>query len=151
MSELASLYQELILDHARRPHGFGLVEHPSAESHQLNPTCGDEITLQLNVADGTVTSVTWEGHGCAISQSSASLLAQLFDGLPVSELEPRIDSFRTMMRSRGTVEPDEELLGDAAVLSGASKFIARVKCAMLAWVAAEDALSKLPDAPRRGA
>ncbi|KQX07609.1 MULTISPECIES: Fe-S cluster assembly sulfur transfer protein SufU [unclassified Leifsonia] len=144
MSDLAGLYQELILDHAKRPHGYGLVEHPSAESHQLNPTCGDEITLQLNVADdGTLTSVTWEGHGCAISQSSASLLAQLFAGLPVSQLQPRIDSFRTMMRSRGTVEPDEELLGDAAVLSGASKFIARVKCAMLGWVAAEDALTRL--------
>ncbi|KQQ94294.1 nitrogen fixation protein NifU [Leifsonia sp. Leaf325] len=144
MSDLAGLYQELILDHAKRPHGYGLVEHPSAESHQLNPTCGDEITLQLNVADdGTLTSVTWEGHGCAISQSSASLLAQLFDGLPVEELQPRIDSFRTMMRSRGTIEPDEDLLGDAAVLSGASKFVARVKCAMLGWVAAEDALTKL--------
>jgi nitrogen fixation NifU-like protein len=148
VSDLASLYQELILDHAKRPHGYGLVQDPSAQSHQLNPTCGDEITLQLNVADdGTLRSVTWEGHGCAISQSSASLMAQLFDGLPVGELEPRIESFRTMMRSRGTVEPDEDLLGDAAVLSGASRFVARVKCAMLAWVAAEDALTQLPPRP----
>lgn len=148
MSDLASLYQELILDHAKRPHGYGLVEHASAQSHQLNPTCGDEITLQLTVAaDGTLEPVSWEGHGCAISQSSASLMAQLFDGLPVSELAPRIDAFRTMMRSRGTVEPDEEMLGDAAVLSSASKFVARVKCAMLAWVAAEDALAQLPERP----
>ena len=145
MSDLQSLYQELILDHSKRPHGFGLVENATSESHQLNPTCGDEVTLQLTVADDRVTAISWEGHGCMISQASASLLAELVnaDGFTRPELTERIDGFREMLRSRGTAEPDEDLLGDAAVLSGVSRYSARVKCAMLAWVAAEDALVKI--------
>ncbi|MET0992058.1 MAG: Fe-S cluster assembly sulfur transfer protein SufU, partial [Lacisediminihabitans sp.] len=109
------------------------------------PTCGDEITLELHRdrATDVVTAVRWEGHGCAISQASASLFSGLAEGLTTTEISARIDSFREAMRSRGTVEPDEELLGDAVVLGGVSKYIARVKCAMLAWVAAEDALAKL--------
>ena len=142
--DLQNLYQELILDHSRTPHGFGLRGEIAAQSHQINPTCGDEITLQVHRADdGTVEAIAWEGHGCAISQASASLLAELAEGLSVADLQVRIDSFRTAMRSRGSIEPDEELLGDAVVLGGVSKYIARVKCAMLAWVAAEDALLKL--------
>ncbi len=143
-AELQSLYQELILDHSRTPHGFGLNGDVAAQSHQLNPTCGDEITLQVHVAgDGTIARLAWEGHGCAISQASASLLAELAEGLTVAELTVRIDAFREAMRSRGKIEPDEELLGDAAVLGSVSRYVARVKCAMLGWVAAEDALRKL--------
>lgn len=143
MSDLQNLYQELILDHSRTPHGFGLREEIAARSHQINPTCGDEVTLQVHRApDGSVEAIAWEGHGCAISQASASLLAELAEGLTVEELEVRIDAFRTAMRSRGKIEPDEELLGDAAALGGVSRYVARVKCAMLAWVAAEDALQK---------
>jgi nitrogen fixation NifU-like protein len=147
-SELQGLYQQVILDHARTPHGFGLVDGAAAHSHQLNPTCGDEITLELHVAPGTdvVSAVRWEGHGCAISQASASLFADLADGLTVPDITTRIDSFREVMRSRGTIEPDEELLGDAVVLGGTSKYMARVKCAMLAWVAAEHAITQLPAA-----
>lgn len=140
MSDLQSLYQELILDHSKHPHGYGLVEHPAGQSHQINPTCGDEVTLQLSLDSDRITAITWEGHGCAISQASASLLAQLAPGLSTADLTVRIDSFRDVLRSRGTIEADEELLGDAAVLSGVSRYTARVKCAMLAWVAAEDAL-----------
>ena len=141
--DLRNLYQELILDHSRTPHGFGLRGEIAAQSHQINPTCGDEITLQVHRADdGTVEAIAWEGHGCAISQASASLLAELAEGLSVDELHVRIDAFRTAMRSRGTIEPDEELLGDAAALGGVSRYVARVKCAMLGWVAAEDALRK---------
>lgn len=143
MSDLQNLYQELVLDHSRAPHGFGLRGEIAAQSHQLNPTCGDEVTLQVHrAADGTVEAIAWEGHGCAISQASASMLAVLAEGLTVEELHTRIASFREAMRSRGTIEPDEELLGDAAALGGVSKYVARVKCAMLAWVAAEDALAK---------
>ena len=144
-TDLQNLYQEVILDHSRRPHGFGLQPAPDAHSHQLNPTCGDEITLELHRDQATdvVTAVRWEGHGCAISQASASLFSGLAEGLTTTEITTRIDSFREAMRSRGTIEPDEELLGDAVVLGGVSKYIARVKCAMLAWVAAEDALAKL--------
>lgn len=143
MSDLQNLYQELILDHSRTPHGYGLRGEIAAQSHQLNPTCGDEITLQVHRSDdGSVEAIAWEGHGCAISQASASLLAELAEGLTVPDLGVRIAAFREAMRSRGKIEPDEELLGDAAALGGVSKYVARVKCAMLAWVAAEDALTR---------
>lgn len=142
-SDMQGLYQELILDHSRTPHGFGLRGEIAAQSHQLNPTCGDEITLQMHrAADGTIEAVAWEGHGCAISQASASLFAELVEGMPEADVSHRIDVFREAMRSRGKIEPDAELLGDAAALGGVSKYVARVKCAMLAWVAAEDALRK---------
>ena len=143
-SALEGLYQQVILDHSKRPHGVGLVGDAAARSHQLNPTCGDEVTLELHVDGDTVTAVRWEGHGCSISQASASLLSDLATGLTVPELTVRIDAFREMLRSRGELEPDEELLGDAIVLSGVSRYVARVKCAMLAWVAAEHAVAQLP-------
>jgi nitrogen fixation protein NifU and related proteins len=142
-SAMESLYQEVILDLSRHPHGRGLEPDPAAESHQVNPTCGDEITLQLHLEpDGDhIRAVRWEGHGCAISQASASLFSDLAPGLTIAELSTRIDVFRIAMRSRGTIEPDEELLGDAVALGGVSRYVARVKCAMLAWVAGEEAIS----------
>jgi nitrogen fixation NifU-like protein len=138
------LYQQVILDLSRKPHGFGLEEGAAAESHQLNPTCGDEITLQVHLEPGSdrVASVRWEGHGCAISQASASLFSDLAAGLTRDDLGERIELFRTAMRSKGTIEPDEDLLGDAVALGGVSKYVARVKCAMLAWVAGEEALAR---------
>lgn len=138
---LEGLYQQLILDHSRSPIGFGLVGDAAASSHQMNPTCGDEITLELHIDSGAV-ALRWEGHGCSISQASASLLSELAAGLTMTELSVRIDAFREAMRSRGTIEPDEDLLGDAVVLGGVSRYVARVKCAMLAWVAAEDAIAR---------
>ena len=142
MSELESLYQDIIVDHVKRPRRQGLHEGATVESHQLNPTCGDEVTLQLTLEGDTVTDAAWTGHGCMVSQSSASILAEQLPGLTVSEIDERIESFRASMRSRGEIPVDEELLGDAVALEGAAKFVARVKCAMLAWVAAEDALTK---------
>jgi nitrogen fixation NifU-like protein len=141
-SAMESLYQEVILDLSRRPHGVGLEQGAAAQSHQINPTCGDEITLQLHLEPGTDTirAIRWEGHGCAISQASASLFSDLGPGLTTTELSTRIDAFRVAMRSRGTIEPDEDLLGDAIALGGVSRYIARVKCAMLAWVAGEQAI-----------
>jgi nitrogen fixation NifU-like protein len=140
---LGNLYQEVILDLARRPHAKGLEDGAAASSHQINPTCGDEVTLQLHVDSDRIDRIRWDGDGCAISQSSASILADLAPGLTREELQVRIDAFRTAMRSKGRIEPDEDLLGDAVVLGGVSKYTARVKCAMLAWVAAEDALRQL--------
>jgi len=141
-SAMESLYQEVILDLSRRPHGRGLEDDASAESRQVNPTCGDEITLQLHLDPGTdrIRAIRWEGHGCAISQASASLFSDLGPGLTTSELKDRIELFRVAMRSRGTIEPDEALLGDAVALGGVSRYGARVKCAMLAWVAGEQAI-----------
>jgi len=149
MSALEQLYQQIILDHSKHPHGVGL-EVGEETSHQRNPVCGDEITLALrwNAAGDRVEAVAWEGAGCSISQSSASLLATLAEesadeGSPwtTDELAALIDEFREALRSRGAIPLDEERFGDAAALSGVSRYVARVKCAMLAWVAAEDLLA----------
>ena len=120
MSGLESLYQELILDHSKRPKGKSLAveEGRSATSHQRNPICGDEITLRVRVGDdGAVRDVTWEGAGCSISQASASMLAALVaeeDGMPRAEASALIDGFREALRSRGEIPLDEEVFGDAA-------------------------------------
>lgn len=142
--ELEGLYQQLILDHAREKHGFGLREGGAAESHQLNPTCGDEVTLRVHraAAGGRVDGVSWEGQGCSISTASASLLADAVVDLSDAELAERITAFRELMHSKGAIEGDEELLGDAVALAGVSKYVTRIKCAMLPWVALEDALAK---------
>ncbi|MDE0545070.1 Fe-S cluster assembly sulfur transfer protein SufU [Microbacterium sp. C7(2022)] len=149
---LESLYQELILEHSKRPHGKGLGEEVgrTATSHQRNPICGDEVTLRLRLSDDgeTVREVTWEGSGCSISQASASMLAALIEedggeeGLPREQVTNLIEGFREALRSRGSIPLDEETFADAAALSGVSKFSARVKCAMLAWVALEDDLAR---------
>ncbi|HBS08241.1 MAG TPA: SUF system NifU family Fe-S cluster assembly protein [Microbacterium sp.] len=146
MMSLESLYQELILDHSKRPHGFGLAEADdhTGTSYQRNPICGDEVTLRVRVSDDgqTIRDVTWEGQGCSISQASASMLVDLIDGVPREKAAELIDGFREALRSRGTIELDEDVYEDAAALSGVSKFSARVKCAMLAWVALEEGLAQ---------
>ena len=141
---LEQLYQQIILDHARARHG-GTLQDPApgrktGESHQLNPTCGDEITLRAELSGDTVTGLSWDGQGCAISMASASVLTDLAREIPRAELLSLVDNFREVMRSRGKIQADEEILGDAAALSGVSRYSARVKCAMLAWVALEEAL-----------
>ena len=140
--DLTNLYQQLILDHAKNPRGRVTLEHPTASSHQINPTCGDEVTLSLDVSDGTIAAVGWEGHGCSISQSSASLLSELVEGLSSTDASSLLEEFRTAMRSRGAIELDEERFGDAIALNGVSRYVARVKCAMLPWVALEHALAQ---------
>ncbi|MDR6868034.1 nitrogen fixation NifU-like protein [Microbacterium resistens] len=144
MSGLESLYQELILDHSKRPQGKGLlgeVEDPgTAESHQRNPICGDEITLRARVEGNRIAEVSWDGAGCSISQASASMLTDLVVGMDRAEAAELISGFREALRSRGAIELDEDVYGDAAALTGVSRYVARVKCAMLAWVALEDAL-----------
>lgn len=144
---LQQLYQELILDHSKRPLGRGLAddEGSSATSHQHNPICGDDITLRVRMDGDTVRDVTWEGAGCSISQASASMLVSLTEedgGMTRAEASVLIDGFREALRSRGAIALDEETFGDAAALSGVSRYVARVKCAMLAWVAFEDALAR---------
>lgn len=143
-TNLEQLYQQIILDHAKERHGSGLLEKTGpgtqGESHQLNPVCGDEITLRTVVDSGSVTSISWDGAGCAISMASASVLTDLMEGLQRDEAVELVDTFREVMRSRGTIPADEEVLGDAAAFSGVSRYPARVKCAMLAWVALEESL-----------
>ncbi|WP_291049487.1 Fe-S cluster assembly sulfur transfer protein SufU [Herbiconiux sp.] len=141
--ELEGLYQQVILDHAKEKHGYGLRDAASGTSHQINPTCGDEVTLNVHRGEaGRIASISWEGQGCSISTASASLLADLVDELTADELEQRIGAFRELMQSKGALEGDEELLGDAVALGGVSRYITRIKCAMLPWVALEDALAK---------
>ncbi|WP_343319828.1 Fe-S cluster assembly sulfur transfer protein SufU [Arthrobacter sp. TMP15] len=154
MSSLDSLYQQIILEQAKTRHGADLpadqlqvsnLPQGMGQCHQLNPVCGDEITLRVETSSGPETSrsisgIHWSGDGCSISMASASILSELAIGLQAEELQELIENFREVMRSRGKLAGDEEILGDAAALSGVSKFPARVKCAMLAWVAAEDAL-----------
>ena len=143
MSDLQSLYQQVILDHAREKHGFGLREDAAATSHQYNPTCGDEVTLGVHPgADGRIEAISWEGHGCSISTASASLLSDLVNDSDRAELAAAVAAFRELMQSKGALEGDEELLGDAVALAGVSRYVTRVKCAMLPWVALEDALLK---------
>lgn len=152
MNGLDSLYQELILDHSKHPRGRGLdaAEGRTAESHQHNPVCGDDVTLRAHVSDdGTrLLDVAWEGSGCSISQASASMLAALIaedagdSGMPRDQVDALIEKFRDALRSRGQIPLDEETFADATALSGVSKFSARVKCAMLPWVALEDALTR---------
>lgn len=145
MSALDGLYQELILDHSKRPIGKGELEAPpgtlTASHHEFNPSCGDELTLSIAVdpETGKIEKLAWEGTGCSISMASVSILAQLLrdESLTMAEAQTRVDAFRQMIQSRGEIEPDEDLLGDAIALQGVAKFVMRVKCAMLGWVALE--------------
>ncbi|ERG63846.1 hypothetical protein L332_05090 [Agrococcus pavilionensis RW1] len=140
---LAGLYQELILEHAKRRSGEGVLEPADAERFLRNPTCGDEIRLRVRLDGETVDAVGWEGQGCSISQASASVLAEDVPGLTAAGARSRIEALRELLRSRGSVEPDEALLGDAVAFAGVARFPMRVKCAMLAWVALEEALDEL--------
>ncbi|MBK0418394.1 SUF system NifU family Fe-S cluster assembly protein [Leucobacter sp. CSA1] len=145
MSALDGLYQEVILDHSKRPIGKGELDAAegslTASHHEFNPSCGDELTLSIAVdpETGRIDGLAWEGQGCSISMASASVLSQLVrdDELDVEEAQRRIDVFRDMIQSRGEADPDEDLLGDAVAFQGVSKFVMRVKCAMLSWVALE--------------
>ena len=139
---LESMYQEIILDHYKNPHGRGLREPFDAESFQVNPTCGDEVTLRVKVDDGKVADVSYEGQGCSISQASASVLYELVRGRKVTDALATGDAFTEVMTSRGTVEPDEEVLGDGIAFAGVAKYPARVKCALLAWMAFKDAVAR---------
>ncbi len=136
------MYQEIILDHYKNPHGHGLREPFDAESFQVNPTCGDEITLRVKVEGDKVADVSYEGQGCSISQASASVLTDLVTGHTVSEALSTMDTFVEMMQSRGQIEPDEDVLEDAVAFAGVSKYPARVKCALLGWMAFKDALTR---------
>jgi len=141
MSSLDSLYQQVILDHAKARHGHGPLADADAEHFERNPTCGDEITVRVRLEPGTdrIAELAWEGDGCSISMASASVLTDMAVGRTVPELLALAEAFREMMRSRGAGEPDEDVLEDLVAFHGVSKFVMRVKCGMLAWVAAEAA------------
>lgn len=141
-AELDSLYQEIILDHYKHPHHKGLREPFEAEVHHVNPTCGDEITLRVHLADGVVQDVSYDSVGCSISQASTSVMADLVIGKPVDEAMSIHEEFLALMQGKGTVEPDEEVLEDGIAFAGVAKFPARVKCALLSWMAWKDATAR---------
>ena len=140
--QLQSMYQEIILDHYRNPHHKGLREPYDAEVHHVNPTCGDEITLRVKLDGDTVSDVSYETLGCSISQASASVLTELLIGKPVEEAMAIHDQFLALMQGKGQVEPDEDVLEDAAAFAGVSKYPARIKCALLSWMAWKDATAR---------
>ena len=140
--QLESMYQEIILDHYKHPHGRGLREPFEAEVHHVNPTCGDEVTLRVRLDGDDVADVSYDAMGCSISQASASVMADLIIGRPVKEAMNTGDEFLRLMQSRGQAEPDEDVLEDAVAFTGVSKYPARIKCALLAWMAWKDATAQ---------
>ena len=140
------LYQELILEHSKRPHHAGLRDPFDAEVHHINPTCGDEVTLRVDVsgtgAEAVVTDVSYEAQGCSISVASASVLAEEVIGHRVDEALETFEAMRTMLTSKGAVSGDEEVIGDGVAFAGVAKYPARVKCALLGWTAFTDALAR---------
>ena len=137
-----SLYQEIILDHYRHPHHKGLREPYDVEVHHVNPTCGDEVTLRVRVADGVVQDVSYDGAGCSISQASTSVLTDLVVGKPVADAVVVQEEFLRLMQSKGTLVPDEDVLEDGIAFAGVSRYPARVKCALLGWMAWKDATAQ---------
>lgn len=141
-----SMYQDIILDHYRNPQHRGLTDPFDAQVHHVNPTCGDEVTLRIRLNDGTVEDVSWEGEGCSISQASTSVMTELVIGHGIDEALELQQEFLTLMQSRG----NEDVLDDAAVESlddaiafaGVAKYPARVKCALLGWMAMKSAIAE---------
>ena len=144
MNDLDQLYQQVILDHSHERHGQGVLTDPDATSHQVNPTCGDEVELGVRVRDGRVVAVGWEGDGCSISQASISIMHDLVDGVDLATVARLEKDFDTLMHSRGRGVDDAVLdaLEDGAAFEGVSKYPNRVKCALLGWMALKDALAK---------
>ena len=141
-SELDALYQEIILDHYKNPHHAGLRDPFEAEVHHVNPTCGDEVTLRVHVADGVISDVSYDAVGCSISQAAASVMTDLVIGKSVDEAMDIHGEFLALMQGKGTVEPDEDVLEDGVAFAGVAKFPARIKCALLSWMAWKDATAK---------
>jgi nitrogen fixation protein NifU and related proteins len=147
--QLESMYQEIILDHYRNPHHKGLREPFDAEVHHVNPVCGDEVTLRVTLKDvdgePVVEDLSYDTLGCSISQASASVMSDLVIGRPVGEAMRISQVFLDLMKSRGADVPDEDVLEDAVAFAGVSKYPARIKCALLAWMAWKDATAQAMD------
>src|SRR3954462_4420449 len=140
-AEIAALYQEMILDHYRRPRNKGTLENADASVEMKNPLCGDEITLQVSFDAEGVADLKFTGTGCSISQASASMMTQLIKGKSVEEIEVLRTRFRDLILGDQTAAGDERL-GSLRALSGVVRFPGRVKCALLAWNALENALGQ---------
>ncbi len=137
--QLDNLYQEVILDHYKNPQNKKLAADNDAQVHHVNPSCGDEITLGVKLAGDKIVSINWDGVGCSISQASASILSDLLLGKSLAEAESISEDFLHLMQSKGTEEGNPEVLEDAVALAGVSQYPARIKCALLGWMAFKDA------------
>jgi nitrogen fixation NifU-like protein len=140
-----SMYQQIILDHYKHPHHHGLLDDFDAEVHHVNPTCGDEVTLRLKLKNGTIGDLGWDGVGCSISQASTSVMSDLVIGRQVPDALAVQQKFLELMQSRGQAElsdEDEDDLEDAVAFEGVSKYPARVKCALLGWMAMKSAVAE---------
>ena len=136
---LESLYQEIILDHYKNPHHKELHAPYAIEVHHNNPSCGDEVTLRLSLNGDSIGQVSWSGVGCSISQASTSIMSDLVTGKTMAEALELERIFLELMQSKGNFSGDAEVLEDAVALSGVAKYPARVKCALLGWMAFRDA------------
>ncbi|WP_155763930.1 Fe-S cluster assembly sulfur transfer protein SufU [Mycobacterium asiaticum] len=139
---LEQIYQDVILDHYKHPHHRGLREPFAAEVFHVNPVCGDEVTLRVALSDDgvTISDISYDGQGCSISQASTSVLTEQVIGQTVPQALETLDAFTAMISSRGNVQGDEDVLGDGVAFAGVAKYPARVKCALLGWMAFKDAL-----------
>ena len=145
MSDLDAMYQEIILDHYRHPLNKGLRAPFEAQVHHVNPTCGDEITLRVHLTEGdnpVIEDVSYDAEGCSISQASASVMTDLLIGKTLEDALSVHEEFLTLMQGRGQVVPDEDTLEDGVAFAGVAKFPARVKCALLSWMALKDAAAQ---------
>jgi nitrogen fixation NifU-like protein len=140
-----SMYQQIILDHYKNPQHRGLPDDFDAEVHHVNPTCGDEVTVRVKIADGLISNLGWDGEGCSISQASTSVMSDLVTGKPVSHALDLQAKFLELMQSQGKAElteADEDELEDAVAFEGVSQYPARVKCALLGWMAMKSAVAE---------
>jgi nitrogen fixation NifU-like protein len=137
--QLDNLYQEVILDHYKHPENKGLATSYDAQVHHINPSCGDEITLNLTLQGQKVSKISWDGVGCSISQASVSIMSSLMMNKELSEAQTILDEFIALMQSKGSGSPDESVLEDAVAFAGVSQYPARIKCALLGWMAFKDA------------
>jgi nitrogen fixation NifU-like protein len=142
---LDSMYQEIILDHYKHPQHRGLPDDFDAEVHHVNPTCGDEVTLRVRLVDGRIADLGWDGDGCSISQASTSVMSDLVIDKSIDEAVALQQKFLELMQSQGSAElteADEAELEDAVAFEGVSKYPARVKCALLGWMAMKSAIAE---------
>ncbi len=141
---LDSMYRDIIIDHYKHPQHRGLPANYDAEVHHVNPTCGDEVTLRVRIADGSITDLGWVGEGCSISQASTSVMSELVVGRSVGEALALQDKFLHLMQSHGQAaisDAEADALDDAVAFEGVSKYPARVKCALLGWMAMKGAVA----------
>ena len=138
---MEQMYQEVILDHYKHPQHAGLRDPYEAEVHHVNTSCGDEVTLRVHLSEdnSTVLDVSYDAMGCSISQAATSVMAEELVGQSVENALGKLAEFETMVTSRGTIEGDEDVIGDGVAFAGVSKYPARVKCALLGWKAFEAA------------